>query len=55
MLRDSRKTWQYYAQCASQEEEPKKLSYWIQRLYEALDENEEQPNPKITRSNVPSE
>jgi hypothetical protein len=55
MPQDARKTWQYFAQCATQEEDPEKLSYLIQQLYEALDQNDEPPNPKIVRfRNLPS-
>jgi hypothetical protein len=56
MPRDSRKTWQYFADAVIREEDPAKLGGLMQQLYAALAENEEQPNLKPPRSrNTPSE
>jgi hypothetical protein len=41
MLRDPRKTWQYFAQAIIQEEDPAKLTYLMQQLYSALNDNQE--------------
>jgi hypothetical protein len=41
MQRDPRKTWQYFAQSVVQEEDPARLTYLMQELYRALDDNEE--------------
>ena len=43
MPRDSRKTWQYFAQAVIQEEDPEKLTDLMQQLYLVLKDNEEQP------------
>jgi len=43
MPRDSRKTWQYFAQAVIQEEDPEKLTDLMQQLYRVLKDNEEQP------------
>jgi len=43
MVRDPRKTWQYFAQSVIQEDDPEKLTYLMQELYRVLkDDNEEQ-------------
>ena len=42
MTPDPRKTWQYFAQAVIQEEDPAKLTYLMQQLYRALNDNEEQ-------------
>jgi hypothetical protein len=49
MPRDRRKTWQYFAQAVIQEADPEKLTYLMQQLYCALEENEAQPNPQLLR------
>jgi hypothetical protein len=43
MVRDPRKTWQYFAQAVIQEEDPEELTYLMQQLYPVLKENGEQP------------
>jgi len=43
MPQDPRKTWQYFAQAAIREEDPKKLSPLIKELYRALVEDKEPP------------
>jgi hypothetical protein len=43
MVRDPRRTWQYFAQAVIQEEDPEKLTYLMQQLYRLLKDNEEQP------------
>jgi hypothetical protein len=42
MVRDVRKTWQYFAQAVIQEDDPAKLTYLMQQLYRVLRDNEEQ-------------
>jgi hypothetical protein len=46
MVRDARKTWQYFAQAVIQEDDPAKLTYLMQQLYRVLKDNGEQ----ITRT-----
>ena len=36
MVRDPRKTWQYFAQAVIQEDDPAKLTYLMQQLYRVL-------------------
>jgi len=43
MVRDPRKTWQYFAQAVIQEDDPEKLTYLMQQLYRVLKDNGEQP------------
>jgi hypothetical protein len=43
MTRDSRKTWQYFAQAVIQEEDPVKLTYLMQGLYRVLKDDGKQP------------
>ena len=43
MVRDSRKTWQYFAQAVIQEDDPAKLTYLMQQLYRVLKDNGDQP------------
>jgi hypothetical protein len=50
MPQDPKKVWQYFAQALIQEEDPEKISYLTQKLFEALAENEEQTKPNISRS-----
>lgn len=40
MFKDPRKTWEYFAKAATQEQDPEKLTYLIKQLYRALDEDE---------------
>jgi hypothetical protein len=40
MPREPRKTWQYFAQAVIQEDDPKKLTDLMEKLYRALDEDE---------------
>jgi hypothetical protein len=47
MARDSRKTWQYFAQAIIQEDDPEKLTYLMQQLYRVLKDNGEQPTRTI--------
>jgi hypothetical protein len=56
MPRDPRKVWQYFAQALIQEEDPEKISYLTQKLFEALAEDEEKKklNRPMSR-NAPSE
>jgi hypothetical protein len=44
MIRDPRKTWQYFAQAVIQEDDPAKLTYLMQQLYRVLKGDGEQPN-----------
>jgi hypothetical protein len=46
MVRDPRKTWQYFAQAVIQEEDPEKLTYLMRQLYRALKDNGE----RVTRT-----
>jgi hypothetical protein len=43
MVRDPRKTWQYFAQAVIQEDDPAKLTYLMQQLYRVLKDNGELP------------
>jgi hypothetical protein len=43
MTRDSRKTWQYFAQAVIQEEDPAKLTYLMQELYRVLKDDGKEP------------
>jgi hypothetical protein len=43
MVRDPRKTWQYFAQAVIQEDDPEKLTYLMQQLYRLLNDDGEQP------------
>ena len=43
MLRDPRKTWQYFAQAVIQEDDPEKLTYLMQQLYRVLKDDGELP------------
>ena len=43
MVRDPRKTWQYFAQAVIQEEDPEKLTYLMQQLYRVLKDSGERP------------
>ena len=56
MPRDPRKVWQFFAQALIQEEDPEKISYLTQKLFEALSEDEEKKklNRPMSR-NAPSE
>ena len=47
MVRDPRKTWQYFAQAVIQENDPAKLGYLMQELYRVLKDNGEQPTRTI--------
>jgi hypothetical protein len=47
MVRDPRKTWQYFAQAVIQEDDPAKLTYLMQQLYRVLKDNGEQPTRTI--------
>ena len=47
MVRDPRKTWQYFAQAVIQEDDPAKLTYLMQQLYRALKDNGGQPTRTI--------
>jgi hypothetical protein len=40
MPRDPRKTWEYFERGVIQEQDPEELSYLMQKLYCALDEDE---------------
>jgi hypothetical protein len=40
MPRNQLETWQDFAKAASQEQDPRKLSYLIKKLHDALDDNE---------------
>jgi hypothetical protein len=40
MPRNPRKTWEYFARAVIQEQDPEELSYLMQKLYRALDEDE---------------
>ncbi len=50
MPRDPRKTWEYFAKAAIQEEDPDKLTHLIQELYRALAEDDKRLNPKPLQS-----
>jgi hypothetical protein len=43
MVRDPRKTWQYFAQAVIQEDNPEKLTYLMQQLYRVLKDDGERP------------
>jgi len=43
MQRNPRKVWQYFAQAIIREEDPEKISYLTEKLFEALAENDHQP------------
>ena len=43
MVRDPRKTWQYFAQALIQEEDPEKLTHLMQQLYRVLKDDGQQP------------
>ena len=43
MQRNPRKVWQYFAQAIIREEDPEKISYLTEKLYEALAENDQPP------------
>lgn len=43
MQRNPRKVWQYFAQALVQEEDPERITYLTEKLFEALAENEHQP------------
>jgi hypothetical protein len=43
MVRDPRKTWQYFAQAVIQEEDPEKLTHLMQQLYRVLKDDRQQP------------
>jgi hypothetical protein len=43
MVRDPRKTWQYFAQAVIQEDDPEKLTYLMQQLYRVLKDDGVQP------------
>jgi hypothetical protein len=43
MVRDPRKTWQYFAQAVIQEEDPEKLTHLMQQLYRVLKDDGQQP------------
>ena len=47
MMRDPRKTWQYFAQSVIQEDDPEKLTYLMQQLYRALEDDGELPTRTI--------
>ena len=47
MVRDPRKTWQYFAQSVIQEDDPEKLTYLMQQLYRALEDDGELPTRTI--------
>jgi hypothetical protein len=56
MPRDPRIVWQYFAQALIQEEDPEKIGYLTEKLFEALAENEEKTKLNLPRSkNAPSE
>lgn len=56
MPRDPRKVWRYYAQALIREEDPQKISYLTERLFQALADTEEQAKQNLPRSkNVASE
>ena len=40
MPRDPKRVWQYFAQALVQEEDPQKITYLTQRLFEALARND---------------
>jgi hypothetical protein len=52
MVRDPRKTWQYFAQAVIQEDDPEKLTYLMQQLYRVLKDNGEQPTRTIYGARV---
>jgi hypothetical protein len=43
MIRDPRKTWQYFAQSVIQEDDPEKLTYLMQQLNRVLEDDGEPP------------
>jgi hypothetical protein len=43
MVRDPRKTWQYFAQAFIQDEDPEKLTHLMQQLYRVLKDDGQQP------------
>ena len=43
MQRNPRKVWKYFAQAIIREEDPEKISYLTEKLFEALAENDHQP------------
>jgi hypothetical protein len=55
MPRNPKKVWQYFAQAIIQEEDPEKISYLTERLFEALAEKNQQPKPNHPTSNNSSE
>lgn len=52
MPRDPMKVWRYYAQAVIQEQDPQKISYLTQKLFEALAENEEESKPNLPRTKI---
>ena len=42
MQRNPKKVWRYFAQALVQEENPEKISYLTEKLFEALAENEDE-------------
>jgi hypothetical protein len=55
MPRNPKKVWQYFAQAIIQEEDPEKISYLTERLFEALAEKNQKPKPNHPTSNNSSE
>jgi hypothetical protein len=47
MVREPRKTWQYFAQAVIQEDDPEQLTYLMQQLYRVLKDDGEQPTRTI--------
>jgi hypothetical protein len=47
MVRDARKTWQYFAQAVIQEDDPEKLTNLMQQLYRVLKDDGELPTRTI--------
>jgi hypothetical protein len=56
MPRDPREVWQYFAQALIQEEDPEKIRFLTEKLFEALAETEEKKKLNLPRSkSTPSE
>ncbi len=47
MVRDPRKTWQYFAQAVIQEDDPEKLTYLMQQLHRVLKDDGDAPTRTI--------
>ena len=53
MARDPKKVWQYFAQALVEEENPEKITYLTQRLFEALAESDETVRSALSSEGPP--